>query len=60
MKTITPTVSGLASSLFLNVGLTRIAEKLDLISNHQTPASGAVSAQFCSTAPCNFPARARG
>lgn len=59
MKSITPTISGLASSLFLNVGLTQIAEKLDMIANHQTRAAGALSAQFC-TAPSSFtPRRSR-
>ena len=32
MKTITSTLSGLSSSLFLNVGLTQIAQKLDPVS----------------------------
>jgi len=56
MKSITPTLSGLASSLFLNVGLTQLAEKFDTIANHQTRTTGGLSAQFCVT-PCGFTPR---
>ncbi len=33
MKTFTSSISGLASSLLLNVGLNQIAQKLDPVSN---------------------------
>ncbi len=49
MKSITPTISGLASSLFLNVGLTHLAEKLDTIAHHQIRSASGPSA------PCVFP-----
>ena len=54
MNSITHTISGLASSLFLNVGLTAVAQKLDPVtqSKPQTMES-AVSAEF-STGPCAF------
>lgn len=62
MKTITSSISGLASSLFLNVGLTQVAEKLDpMVAQHHGRITGMRSAQFCETCtpPCGFPARAR-
>jgi hypothetical protein len=57
MKSITPLLSGLASSLFLNVGLTRLAEKLDPMVKHhrQTDYSGPV---YASAIPCAFTPRA--
>lgn len=58
MKSITPTISGLASSLFLNFGLTRIAEKFDQTANHQVNNPGGLSAQYCAV-PCNFTPRPR-
>lgn len=56
MKSITPLLSGLASSLFLNAGLTRLAEKLDPMVKHhtQTDYSGPV---FACTYPCTFTPR---
>jgi hypothetical protein len=50
MKAITPTISGLASSLCLNVGLTKLAEKFDPVACHgevmmnRTTRSGGVQA----------------
>jgi len=51
MKSITPTISGLASSLCLNVGLTKLAEKLDAVATYhgevmvnRTDRSGGVQA----------------
>jgi hypothetical protein len=54
MNSITHTISGLASSLFLNVGLNQIAQKLDPLtqSKPQTMAQP-VSAEF-SEGPCHF------
>jgi hypothetical protein len=52
---ITSTLTGLASSLLLNTGLTQIAEKLDPVTR---PATQAKSADARSTElsvyPCNF------
>ena len=56
MKTITTTLSGLASSLFLNVGLTRAAQKLDPVS-HQNCEICAEAAVPALSAPCQFPAK---
>lgn len=51
MKSITPTINGLASSLCLNVGLTKLAEKLDPVATfhgeimiNSTDRSGGVQA----------------
>jgi hypothetical protein len=51
MKSITPTITGLASSLCLNVGLTKLAEKLDPVATdhgelmlNRTGRSGGVQA----------------
>jgi len=57
MKSITATISGLASSLFLNAGFCRIAEKLDPIASLRSTA--AVSGPTVLTAantcyPCFF------
>jgi hypothetical protein len=60
MKTITPSLRGLASSLLLNVGLTQAAEKLDPIAAHQTkgaPARSALATQPCT--PCLYTMRSR-
>lgn len=57
MKTITPSLRGLASSLLLNVGLTQAAEKLDPVAGHQTKndqGTGALATMGCS--PCHFSA----
>ena len=63
MKSITPTINGLASSLCLNVGLTKLAEKLDPVFNHQhhgevllnrTDRSGGVQG---TSWPCSFSPR---
>jgi len=58
MKTITPTIRGFASSLFLNVGLGKIAEKLDPITGSKselTQRNGVIPVQAC--APCAFTPR---
>ena len=54
MNSITHTISGLASSLCLNVGLTQVAQKLDPVtmSKPQSMAE-AISAEICAT-PCYF------
>lgn len=54
MNSITHTISGLASSLFLNVGLIYVAQKLDPITKlkPQTMAS-AISGEL-SIIPCSF------
>jgi len=61
MKSITPTLNGLASSLCLNVGLTKLAEKFDPVASHhgevlmnRTDRSGGVQA---TVVPCNFSPR---
>ena len=55
MNKITSTLTGLASSLFLNAGLSQVAERLDPVT---TPATQAKSANALSTElstyPCNF------
>ncbi len=54
MNSINHTLSGLASSLFLNVGLTQIAQKLDPVSAREIAvATDALSAEI-SAVPCNF------
>ncbi len=55
MKTITPSLSGLASSLFLNVGLTKVAEKLDPMRGHQVVGNAGPSAP--TVIPCAFTPR---
>jgi hypothetical protein len=50
MKSINHAVTGLASSLLLNVGLTRIAEKLDTVQSTATKMD--VSSDSCWL--CNF------
>jgi len=59
MKTITSSISGLASSLFLNVGLTSIAQQLDPVS--RKPSEICHEAQGPSLCmPCQFPQQKRG
>jgi hypothetical protein len=54
MNSITHTISGLASSLFLNVGLTQVAQKLDPVSSKNIPtATDVLSAEICAV-PCAF------
>lgn len=55
MKSITHTISGLASSLFLNIGCTELAEKLDPVVTSQKPqrAEFALASELCAT-PCEF------
>ncbi len=53
MKSINSAVTGLASSLFLNVGLTAMAEKLDTVQGRNAQANA--SAEGC-TWVCNFSA----
>jgi hypothetical protein len=54
MKSIASAVTGLASSLFLNLGLTRIAEKLDTV--RSLAAKSDLSAESCWL--CHFSAEA--
>jgi hypothetical protein len=54
MNSINQTINGLASSLLLNLGCTKLAEKLDPVVTaplHQ--ADFAASAEFCAV-PCEF------
>ncbi len=54
MKNITSSLTGLASSLFLNVGLTQMAQKLDPVSAVKTEANrSGLSAEIC-THVCSF------
>lgn len=60
MKTITPTINALASSLCLNLGLTKAAEKLDPIASHADQAQSALSGGPCMpSAPCAYTPRNR-
>ena len=57
MNSINNTLNGLASSLFLNVGFTSVAEKFDPMQNQNgTPFGEMVAAQTCEacTMQCNF------
>lgn len=58
MNSMNNTLSGLASSLFLNVGLTRIAEKLDPMPQHDSKSILVVDASgtcvSCNACDCNF------
>ena len=55
MNSITHTIKGLASSLFLNIGLTKFAEKLDPIGSGHRQVLDMPSAMFCTACePCNF------
>lgn len=57
MNSIKHVTSGLASSLFLTAGLTRLAEKMDPVTHRNsskvTLAKDARSSEW-SVAPCNF------
>jgi hypothetical protein len=53
MKSINSAVTGLASSLLLNVGLTSVAERFDTVKSASTKANG--SAESCVWI-CNFSA----
>jgi len=60
MKSIAPTIRGLASSLLLNVGFSQAAEKFDPVADRQIKLSnvgGAVGA--IATYPSQFTARRR-
>jgi len=60
MKSITPSLRGLASSLLLNAGFSQAAEKLDPVADRQVKlsnAGGAVGA--IATYPSQFTARRR-
>ncbi len=54
MNSITHTINGLASSLFLNVGLTQIAQKLDPISGKKFAAAKDALSTEISQIPCHF------
>jgi hypothetical protein len=59
MKTIASTISGLASSLFLNVGLTTIAQQLDPVSGKPSEmCHAAFGPSYCM--PSQFPQQKRG
>jgi hypothetical protein len=59
MKTITSSISGLASSLFLNVGLTSIAQQLDPVSSKPSEICHAAHGpSYCM--PSQFPQQKRG
>ena len=49
MKTITPSLNGLASSLLLNLGFSKAAEKLDPVAVHQTKHDAVLSGGPCVT-----------
>jgi hypothetical protein len=56
MKSINHAINGLASSLFLNVGLTSAAEKFDTVVQHEksiVTIQGAAPTEVCDWA-CNF------
>ena len=54
MNSINHTIHGLASSLLLNVGLTKVAQKLDPVSAQKiSTAKDQASPQSC-VWPCNF------
>lgn len=54
MNSITHTISGLASSLCLHVGLTQVAQKLDPISAKEISIEkNILSAEIC-VIPCSF------
>ena len=61
MNSINNTLNGLVSSLFLNVGLTSVAEKFDPLLDHAGSAiQGLSSAEPCwaCNTSCNFTAEA--
>jgi hypothetical protein len=57
MKTINHAINGLASSLLLNVGLTSVAEKFDMMvlgnSESVVTTQGAAPCDYCDF-PCQF------
>ena len=54
MNSITQSINGLASSLFHNVGLTQVAQKLDPVSAEKiTVAHNTLSTEL-SIVPCSF------
>lgn len=55
MKMITSTLTGLASSLFLNAGLAQVAEKFDPVArpDAQCRSPDLLSAEICAI-PCTF------
>lgn len=61
MKSITHTITGLTSSLLLNVGLTQVAAKLDPIAQHQTEAQNrdAKAIGCAASIPCHFTPRGK-
>ena len=59
MKNITSTISGLASSLLLNVGLNQIAQKLDPVSHSSCELCVNAHAAAISM-PCQFPQQRLG
>lgn len=56
MKSINHAFNGLASSLLLNVGLTRVAEKFDTVAQHSTDIVTVQGAAPCEVSDwaCNF------
>ena len=54
MNSITQTINGLASSLFLNVGLTQVAQKLDPVSAKKISKSQNLLSTEASNYPCHF------
>lgn len=59
MKTITPSLRGLASSLLLNAGLTKAAEKLDPVADGQVKLTNANGLAAITCYPSRFSARGR-
>lgn len=59
MKTITSTLSGLSSSLFLSVGLTAIAQKLDPVSHDRCEICAEATGASL-TIICSFPTKSQG
>jgi hypothetical protein len=61
MKQVTSTLSALSSSILLNVGLTRFAEKLDPIASNRSQLIEMPGVRACSIcAVCSFGARRQG
>jgi hypothetical protein len=54
MKTITHSLNGLASSLLLNLGLSRVAQKLDPVSRSKRHVWVGLNGGASYTLPCNF------
>jgi hypothetical protein len=60
MKTIAPTLHGLASTMLLNLGLIKAAEKLDPLLASQDVRKDALSAGACTACvPCHYRPRRR-